>query len=328
MSKKKTVYLSASRIKTLESCSWLYWGKYHLHLPDTGNDGAARGTVCHRIFELLLSEKNFKYFELIMSEKSTAACKAVCRLVRILLKKEGFYNEENYDLCLNMIYIGLKCDFFGGEDLIYGEPYIERPEESLKIENKKPTWNARGFIDKPIQYKDTRTLKIVDYKSSKMKFRGEELTGNIQAMMYTLAAHKIWPDKFDRVIVQFLFLKFPRSPIQELEFSKEELKGFELYLEYVNKIVSKFDERSAQTNFAIDGGWKTKWMCGPTKSGWECPIKKPFDYYNLVDEKGNFIKSSFKDDLVPEKGQKVEKKSYEGCPKFQNITEEDDPFNL
>ena len=66
MSKKKTVYLSASRIKTLESCSWLYWGKYHLHLPDTGNDGAARGTVCHWIFELLLSEKNFKYFELIM----------------------------------------------------------------------------------------------------------------------------------------------------------------------------------------------------------------------------------------------------------------------
>jgi hypothetical protein len=328
MNKKKIVYLSASRIKTLESCSWLYWGKYHLHLPDTGNDGSARGTVCHRIFELLLSKKNFKYFELIISKESTEASKAVCRLIRILLKNQGFYNEENYDLCLKMILVGLKCDFFGSEDLIYGEPHIERPEEAFVIENKKPKWNARGFMDKPIQYESSRTLKIVDYKSSKMKFRGEELTGNVQAMMYTLAAHKIWPDKFDKIIVQFMFIKFPRSPIQELEFSKEELKGFELYLEYVNKIISNFDERNAETNFAIDGGWKTKWMCGPTKSGWECPNKKPFDYYVLLGKDDNFIKSSFKNEFEPKEGERVEKKEYGGCPRFQNIEEEEDPFNL
>ena len=30
--------LSASRIKTAESCSWLYWCKYKLNSPDKSND--------------------------------------------------------------------------------------------------------------------------------------------------------------------------------------------------------------------------------------------------------------------------------------------------
>jgi len=41
--------LSASRIKTAQSCSWLYWSKYKLKLPENGNDGARRGTVCHNV---------------------------------------------------------------------------------------------------------------------------------------------------------------------------------------------------------------------------------------------------------------------------------------
>lgn len=326
---KNKKYLSASRIKTLESCSWLYWCKYHLCLPDTGNDGAARGTVCHTIFELLLSKKNKKYFDTIISNGETVASPAICRLTRALLKKEGFYNEENYELCLKMIYVGLTCDFFGEDDLLNGKPKIDKPEQEFLIENKKPIYNTRGFMDKPIQYKETKTLKIVDYKSSKQKFRGEELTANMQAMMYSLAARKIWPKKFNRIIVQFLFLKFPRAPLQELEFSEEELNGFEYYLEYINKIINNYDERKASSNFAIDGGWKTKWMCGPAKSGWECPKKHPFEYYVLLNKSGDVVKSSFKDDLTPKKGEKTEKRKYEGCPKFCNETNgEADPFIL
>jgi len=45
--------LSASRIKTVEGCSWLYWCKYKLKLPDASNDGAKRGSICHLIFEHL-----------------------------------------------------------------------------------------------------------------------------------------------------------------------------------------------------------------------------------------------------------------------------------
>lgn len=45
--------LSASRIKTAQSCSWLYWCKYKLKLPDKSNEGAKRGSICHLVFEVL-----------------------------------------------------------------------------------------------------------------------------------------------------------------------------------------------------------------------------------------------------------------------------------
>ena len=45
--------LSASRIKTAQTCSWTYWCNYKLKLPDAGNDGSSRGTICHNVFELL-----------------------------------------------------------------------------------------------------------------------------------------------------------------------------------------------------------------------------------------------------------------------------------
>ena len=49
----KITKLSASRIKTAQTCSWTYWCNYKLKLPDAGNDGSSRGTICHNIFELL-----------------------------------------------------------------------------------------------------------------------------------------------------------------------------------------------------------------------------------------------------------------------------------
>ena len=58
--------LSASRIKTAESCSWLYWCKYKLNLPDKSNDGAKRGSICHLIFEVLGIKKRKKYFNKII----------------------------------------------------------------------------------------------------------------------------------------------------------------------------------------------------------------------------------------------------------------------
>ena len=43
--------LSASRIKTLETCSWTYWVNYHLKIPQRSNDGSDRGTICHTVFQ-------------------------------------------------------------------------------------------------------------------------------------------------------------------------------------------------------------------------------------------------------------------------------------
>lgn len=304
MSNKK--FLSASRIGTLDKCSWTYWCKYHLHLPDSTNAGALRGSVCHLVLELLLKPRHKKHFDSITQKQTIKASPAVDKTVIKFLKANGIHDEENYSLCDSMIYAALSHDFFGGEGA-----HIDKPEEEFRIENKDPEYNICGFIDKPIQYKKTKTVEIIDYKTSKQKFKGEELESNVQALMYSLAAKKLWP-KMKKVIVRFLFLRFSRSPIQELEYTNEQLKGFEYYLEHVNKVIDNFDENSAKSNFATNNG--NHWLCGPAKSGWICPFYNPFSYYVLLDDKKSVMKSSHKNEFVVKEGQIVEKREYKGCP--------------
>lgn len=307
MTKKKV--LSASRIKTLEDCSWKYWCNYHLKVPQRGNDGASRGTVCHRIFELLLLKKNRKYFDTIINNKTTTASPAVCRLTRILLKKEGqageFYNKENYDLCLDMIYVGLSFDFFGQG----GEP--DEPEIRFVLENEDPKYKVMGFMDKVLKYEDK--IKIVDYKSSKRKFSKQDLKANMQAMVYTLASRNLWPERLT-VLVEFMFLKFPKQPLQQVEVSKDQLKGFEYYLAHMYEVINNFTESKAKVNYAKHK-WSTKFFCRSDKSGWKCPYLEAFDYYALVDKDNNILKTDFKKEkLTAKEGEKIEKRAYEGCP--------------
>ena len=115
--KKQVKYLSASRMKTLEMCSWTYWCKYHLGLPDKTNDGALRGSICHLILELLLKPRHKKHYDLIVKSKAIKASKPVDKTVIKFLKANDIYNKENYDLCSKMIYVALDHDFFGGENV-------------------------------------------------------------------------------------------------------------------------------------------------------------------------------------------------------------------
>ena len=169
-----------------------------------------------------------------------------------------------------------------------------------------------GFIDKKIKYKDK--IKIVDYKSSKRKFPGKDLEANVQAMAYTLAAKRKWPKSAKNVEVEFLFLKFPRQPSQQITFSKEQLDGFEHYLAYMYKIINSFTKSQAKTNYAKDK-METKFFCKAGKH-WKCPYLEPYDYYSLEDEEGNILKGAFtEDELKPTKPkQKIVKKRYKGCP--------------
>ncbi|MBC8395270.1 MAG: PD-(D/E)XK nuclease family protein [Bacteroidetes bacterium] len=320
----KEKYLSASRIKTLETCSWVYWCRYHMGLPDTPNDGALRGSICHLIFELLLKPRHKKHFDAMMKTSTMEGSPAIVRMVNSYLKKHGIEKDrpdDNYEMISEMVMVGLHIDFFGGEGAS-----IDKPEQEFSIENKNPAYKIRGYIDKPIKYEKDGTVKIIDYKSSKYKFRGDELDSNIQALMYSLASKTLWPGMKPKV--EFQFLRFPKKPCQNLEFSDHEIKGFEQYLAQVNKHINSFSEKDSTTNFAQDDK-KNRWLCGIGK--WVCPLKKSFDYYSLEDKDGKQVKSAFdEDDLksIKTKGQKIVKKHYEGCPKFKNSENNDDPFDF
>lgn len=257
-------------------------------------------------------------------------CPAIIRLVRKSLRKDGveFDTEENLEMCSAMIDVGLQFDFFGENGL------IENPEQEFLLENDDPPYKVLGYIDKPIQYPNEKFLKIVDYKTSKSKFEGEEITANIQAMVYTLAAKKLWPNLED-IMVEFLFLKFPNDPAQQFKPSEDQLAGFEYMLSAVYKAINNFSESDAHVNFAADKpfpdkgeGFKGKLLCGFAqypgelkKNGdpkWACSYKWPMDYYVLVNEEGEIKASGFtEEDITPREGCKIEKRHYEGCPRWQ-----------
>ena len=303
MEKQSLKVLSASRIKTLETCSWVYWNNYHTKVPQSQNDGALRGTICHTVFELLLNKRHLKNYKRIIKKNAIDGDEGVNRLVKKLSVKVKL-DESNYKLLNDMILVGLKNDFFGEG----GE--IVKPEYDFNIQNDEPKYHIRGFIDKPIKIK--KEMHIIDYKSSKYKFRGDDLEANIQAMMYSLASKKLWPKL--KPIVKFLFLRFPKQPIQELSFDEDQIKGFEHYLEHINNYVNIFDENSAQANFAIDNV-KNKWMC--QVGGWKCPYKDSYEYYVKLDKNGNQVESSLNNDFKNLEGFTVETRKYEGCPKFK-----------
>lgn len=305
MKEKPAVTLSASKLKTLETCSWSYWCSYHLKIPQKNNEGALRGTICHLVFELLLKKKHKKHFSSIVNSGEITGSEAVNRMVIRNLEKVKIYTPENYTLVNKMILVGLKEDFYGKGGKL-GEA-----ETEFNISNEDPKYKIKGFIDKIVFYEKDESIKIVDYKSSKSRFRGEELNANFQAMMYSLASNTLWPN-FKKVLVEFLFLRFPTKPSQVVEISEDQKKGFQRYLGHIYNVILKFNEKAATSNYAAHN-FESKWMC---KAGatWRCPYLDPVDYYVVLNEGEEIIKSSFENKFSLEKGQKVEKRKYEGCP--------------
>jgi hypothetical protein len=316
--------LSASRIKTLESCSWLYWCNYQLKLPQVQNDGAKKGDICHRIFELLLNPKHKTTYSKIVKAKTITKVHPIEKLVTLYAKQlELKLTGEVLVQLDEMILVGLESDFF-----IKGAKLIEA-EFKFDLQNQSPRYYIKGFMDKP--FMTDKEVIIDDFKSSKKKFEGEDQESNVQAMIYSLAAKKLWPDKSPTV--RFIFLQFPDDPMMKLSFSEDTLKGFEYYLASVQERIDRFGEADAKSSFAYDmpdakgGEFKGKLMCGfarsPTelkKDGtkkWHCPYKFAFDYWVVYKPDGAIRTSAFdKDKVNLKEGERIEKKRYDGCPRF------------
>ena len=320
--------ISASRLKVCKDCSWLYWSKYHLKLPDTTNKGALSGTCCHTVFECLLNPRHREKHAAILTVPATIKnCPAIDRYVRTYCQKYKLDNDS-YKLIDAMIVVGLAYDFYCEK----GNAGNLMPERKFDITNQEPRYRIMGFIDKTAEYQQKGLLRIVDYKSSKRQFEGKDLDSNVQAMMYSLAARTFAPDL--QPIVEFIFLQFPASPVQRLKFSEATLTGFEHYLADVSKKLSKFGLKEAMSDYAADKdmpdeGFSGPLMCGRAKEKGEmkkdgtpkyaCQYKFPFRYFSLCREDGTAISSAFsEDDLKPDeaKGEFVVALNYLGCPRW------------
>ena len=330
--------LSASRIKTVQSCSWLYWSKYKLKLPDKSNDGAKRGSICHLIFEVLGEKRRKKYYNKIIKSQDVFSVPSIKELILKHAIKYEVDDEENIQMIKEMIYNGLAYDFFGADT---GKPTEEHSEKDFDIIKNDGAikYKIRGFIDKLFLYKKRKYALIRDFKTSKAVFKGKDATDNLQDLMYSLAVKNLFPDYSTRVS-EFLFLKFEleeevsNSGIMRMKpLDEEELLGFEMQLSEIQQYLDNFTEKQARANFAAhkdfpkDGSFSGRLLCGFAKEKgelkldgnpkWYCSMKFDFFYYQILDKDKNVIKSYFEEDfeesLVPE-GCTYEMKYYEGCP--------------
>jgi hypothetical protein len=331
--------LSASKIKTLQSCSWVYYSKYILGIPDSGNDGSSRGTVCHLIFEVLGNPRHKKKYNNIIKKKDVFAEESVKRLILKHAKILKVDDDENIELIKDMTLNGLMYDFFGSK---LGKPTIAVSEQDfdIVINDKSFRYRIKGFIDKLFLYKNKKLAIIRDFKTSKQKFVGKDISDNLQDYMYSLAVKHLFPEYSNRKS-EFLFLKFSldqsdKSGVIEMEpIDEEDLEGFEIQLTELQTYIDNFSEKEATSNLAYHKGYpkdnsfggiiqcgRAKFKGELKKDGslmWHCPLKFPFDYYVAVNENGDAIKSFLNKDEIPE-NQKYETRRYSGCPVFNKIS--------
>lgn len=344
MSEPKTP-LSASRIKTVQSCSWLYWAKYHLNLPDASNDGAKRGSICHLIFELLGEKNRRNIYQSILKKKDVFSHAGIKRLILKHAKKLQVDDEENIKLVKEMILNGLNYDFYGESHAKPTEALSEKDFEiTVNDEDRDIKYKIKGFIDKLFLYKKDKYALIRDFKTSKKKFIGKEISDNLQDYMYSLAVKHLYPE-YKKRESEFLFLKFDLDKdlleesdgaIRMQSIGDDDIEGFEYQLTAIQEYIDNFSENDAIENFAASQPYPTdKSFSGPLQCGfakekgqlkvdgtlmWHCPMKFAFDYYVILNKDNQLIKSyseeEFSESLVPE-GCSFEKRIYEGCPKHQ-----------
>ena len=341
----KTI-LSASKIKTLQACSWQFWAKYELKIPDSTNLGAQLGSIAHVVFEVLGNTRHLKHYKKIISKKDVFASKSIKRLILKHLNKDNIHTEENELNLKKMILTGLNADFFGTK---HGKPLESIFEFEFNINHKCENleYNIKGFIDKMFIYEDK--IRVLDYKTSKKAFEGKDIISNIQADMYLLAIRKTYPQIKD-IRLEFLFLKDGILDNYDLGDSGVEIDGcamkmkgktehehigFQYELHDIQKYADSFNEKTALSNLAArqefpkDGSFTGPLLCGFAKKPgqlkkngekmFHCAFKFPKTYFALLDEKGEIIKTSdSKDDLIKLKTEKniLKKMEYKGCPAF------------
>ena len=326
--------LSASRIKTLQNCSWQYFCNYLLRFPQTDNEGSLRGNCVHQVFECLGNPRHKHLYDKAIKE-GCFKVPAIKKMVMKFCTKKGIDDPANLALVENMIQAGLEYDFFG-ED--YGKVTKGTSEESFDItkEEDGKNYRVRGFIDKIFLYKKGTEALIRDFKSSKSVFEGKDITSNLQDFIYRIALKHLYPEVV-KERMQFLFLRFDCTSsdgdgvLDMGEISQEEMDGFEDFLTEIQQIIDNFDENQARKGFAYDKGFVEgfagRTMCGRADNPdekkvdgtpkWKCPYKFAQVFYRLKDKEGNIISSSYnKDDLKETEDLKIEEFFYEGCPKF------------
>lgn len=302
------IRLSASRLASLEQCSYKFYCNEVLKLPEATHPKTLCGSALHSILEALVKPRHRKHYDQIMAAQSVYSSKAISRLVRWWKVKHSIPENIIADLDAMALLVLNETDFFcqGAEELL-------PPEHEFLFDTK--TAPLKGFIDKLARYKDY--FKIIDYKSKGKRFTEKELKDNYQASVYQLY---VWKKFKMPAIVEFVMARHApttRTPDKHLQIvpakNEQQLRGFELYLEFVGERFKSFGLEDAYSDFAAHDSSR-KSFCQ-----YVCKFKDPFDYV-AVTKNGELVRTHFLDDkVVLAEGESSEVRSHKGCPAFHKI---------
>lgn len=331
---KELTPLSASRIKTLETCAMVYKAKYILKIPEPSSTVAtAMGSTMHEALELL-----FKADKSMFNKARKHGVKKEKELVKLINEESSKYGleKESVETIYQMIENVISDDnFFGDKDGNLVENHAELPFDIVQ-ETPNGKFRIKGFIDR-IHLDGTGHLHVRDYKSSKKLFEGKDISSNIQGSMYCYAGRKLFPDSKSSHC-EFWFTRFDLKNGGKIilpKVSDYENLGLEIELATYQNIVENIDDDFVENNLAAakgypsDNSFSGMVACGYAKYPghlkkdgtpyWHCSFKFPFEFYAIVDEDGNRIKTAVLNEkhLLEQElkeGQKIKKFKYRGCP--------------
>lgn len=304
---KKRRILSASRLKTFLSCSWVYYCEYILKIPSATHPKTKIGSLAHTIFEVLQNPRHKKHYDAIMNteKRSIYNSKAITRLVEITLKRNPDITEKISNDLDSLVIVGLDNDFFLDNAVEKIEP--ER-EFLMDIDGML----VRGFIDMMGIYENH--VKIRDYKSQGKLFTKDEMENNIQAGIYQLYANREFKKPAEVEFVMLRHAPTKKNPTKHLQvvepYTEAELEGVILYLKYLDSKIQNFDLDTAKSCLKASSG--DTGFCN-----YVCGFKDPMTYYVKLDKDGEIVESS-KEKIEEKEGFTVKKMEYKGCPFFYN----------
>ena len=316
--------LSPTSLQLLQQCSWKWYCKNILRIPEKINSGALRGSIVHLLLSRLSDKRHKGLVKKILKAKDCYSIPAVKRFLYKQIKKEKLEEidekgNNSYNIINDMVLVALNTDFYPKGGTVVGD--------EVKFEYETDNYKIRGIIDKLIEYKNGYIIR--DFKGNDKRYLKEELQGNLQSLLYNLY---VWRKYKKQSSIQFVFLRHPDNPIETVTPTIQELEGIEKYLVYISGEIKDFNEVKARSNLAAKQpygkGFTGPLVCGkcsytgqPKKDGtiaYCCPFKFNIDYFGLFNKDNKLLKTAFTErELYPKDGEYIAPLFYGGCPFFK-----------
>jgi len=270
-------YLRSSSYGTHSMCPMQYMFEYVLGIKSKSNKKADKGTICHKVFEILAhiklcDQNNQQYYNdteiLGMIDINNYDINLIIEKVYDYYISKFNHHEwsvADYNECKKWIFKALNYS-----DGIFDprNKNIVQPEQHFDIEIKKE-WAKysyqtkigqingylaiKGTMDLIARVNDD-TLEIIDYKTGKRLdwATGQEKTlaklhEDPQLMLYYYAIHKLYPDA-KYVIVSIYFIN--DGGMFSVCFDKSHISKIE------NMLKNKFETIKNTTNPELNKSWK------------------------------------------------------------------------